>query len=83
MVKPRKILELFSVLVEEIKKFLQDKNPTLLTRNSTSAVMLLKYGWLLDLAFLYDVTQSFKNLCIKVQGCEQLLTALLNAVKAF
>ena len=79
-----KVLERFFALVEEIEIFLREKNPTLLTRNGTSAVMLLSdHDWLLDLAFLVDITQHLNNLCIKLQGREQLLPELFNAVKAF
>ena len=84
MVKPRKGVGTLFALVEEIEIFLREKNPTLLTRNGTSAVMLLSdHDWLLDLAFLVDITQHLNNLCIKLQGREQLLPELFNAVKAF
>ena len=52
------MLERFFALVAEIEKFLQEKNPTLSTRNGASAVKLLSdHDWLLDLAFLVDITQ--------------------------
>ena len=79
-----KVLERFFALVAEIEKFLQEKNPTLSTRNGASAVKLLSdHDWLLDLAFLVDITQHLNNLCMKLQGREQLLPELFNAVKAF
>ena len=47
-----KMLKSFFALVEEIKIFLQEKNPRLLTGNGQSALMLLSNDtWLLDLAF--------------------------------
>ena len=84
MVSREKVLERFFALVAEIEKFLQEKNPTLSTRNGASAVKLLSdHDWLLDLAFLVDITQHLNNLCMKLQGREQLLPELFNAVKAF
>ena len=58
MVKGGKVLERFFALVAEIEKFLQEKNPTLPTRNGANAVKLLSdHDWLLDLVFLVDITQ--------------------------
>ena len=56
-----KVLELFFALIAEIENFLQEKNPTLSTRNGASAVKLLSdHDWLLDLAFFVDITQHLQ-----------------------
>jgi len=69
-----RVLERFLDLVEETSKFLRERNPTLLTGNGKGVVMLLSdHAWLLDLAFLVDITQHLNILCIKLQGREQLL----------
>ena len=39
--------------------------------------------WLVDLTFLIAITQHMNNLCIRIQGRNQLLTELLNRVDAF
>ena len=84
MVKLRKGVGTFFCSYRRNKKFLREKNPTLLIRNGTRAVMLLSdHDWLLDLAFLFDITQHFNNLCIKLQGREQLRPELFNAIKTF
>ena len=84
MVEPREGVETFFALVKEIKNFLQEKNPKLLTGNGESALMQLSNdAWLLDLAFLVDITQHFNTSCIRLQGYGQLLPDLFNTVTAF
>ena len=65
----------FFALVAEIEKFLQEKNPTLSTRNGASAVKLLSdHEWFLDLAFLVNITQhlNFKVVNNYSQNCSML-----------
>ena len=79
-----KILQRFLSLLEEIKIFLQEKSPTLKTKSGVDVFTLLRGNtWLVDLTFLIDITQHMNNLCIRMQGRNQLLPALLNAVDAF
>ena len=79
-----KVLKRSFAFVEEIKNFLPEKNPKLLTGNGESALMLLSNdAWLLDLAFLVDITQHLNTLGIKLQGYGQLLLDLFNPVTAF
>ena len=74
MVKPREGVGTLFALIAEIEKFLKEKNPTLSTRNGARAVKLLSD---------HDNPQHLNNLCMKLQGREQLLPELFNAVKAF
>ena len=37
----------------------------------------------MDLTFLIDITEHMNNLCIRMQGLNQLLSELLNTVDAF
>ena len=84
MVEPREDVETFYFPCRRIKKFLQEKNPKLFTGNGQSALMLLSNdAWLLDLAFLVDITQHLNTLCIKLQDDGQLLPDLFNTVTAF
>ena len=54
----RRVLERSLALVEETSKFLRERNPTLLTGNGKGVLMiLLDHVWLLDLAFLVDITE--------------------------
>ena len=79
-----KVFKCFFALAAEIETFVQEKNTTLSTRNGASAVKLLSdHDCLLELAFLVDITQQLNNLCMKLQGREQLLPELFNGVKAF
>ena len=79
-----KVLQRFLSLPEEIKMFLQEKSPTLKTKSGADVLTLLRDNtWSVDLTFSIDITQHMNNLCIKMQGRNQLLPELLNAVDTF
>ena len=79
-----KVLERFFVLREQIILFLMEKNPNLKEKGGSVIINLMSdQDWLLDLAFLVDITQHLNMLNTKMQGRNQLLTALLEHVRAF
>ena len=79
-----KILQRFLSLLEEIKIFLQEKSPTLKTKRGADVLTLLRDNtWWVDLTFLIDITQHMNNLCITMQGRNQLFSELLNTVNTF
>ena len=79
-----KVLRHFLSLLEETKVFLQEKSPTLNTKSGADVFTLLRDNtWLADFTFLIGVTQHTNNLCIRMQGRNQLLLELLNTVDAF
>ena len=70
--------------LEEIKIFLQEKGPTLKTKNGADVLTLFSDNtWLVGLTFLFDITQHMNNLCIRMQRRNQLFRELLNAIAAF
>ena len=76
-------MQRFHSFLEEIKIFLQEKSPTLNTKSGVDVLTLLRdNNWLVDLTFLIDITQHMNNQCIRTQGCNQLLSELLNATNA-
>jgi hypothetical protein len=70
-----KVLRRFFDLKEEIVLFLSDK--------STNIEELNDSNFIFDLAFLVDLTQYLNDLNIKLQGRDQLITALYSHIKAF
>ena len=79
-----KVLERFFVLREEIMLFLMKKTPNLKEKGGNLVTNLMsEQDWLLDLAFLVDLTPHLNILNTKMQGRNQLLTVLLEHVRAF
>ena len=79
-----KILQRFLSLLEEIKIFLQEKSSTLKIKRGADVLTLLRDNtWWVDLTFLIDIKQHMNNLCITMQGRNQLLSELLNTVNTF
>jgi hypothetical protein len=39
--------------------------------------------WLQDLSFMVDITKHLSNLNLKLQGKDQIITAINNHIKAF
>ena len=69
-----KVLQRFLSLLEESEIFLPQKSPTLKAKSGADVLTLLRdNSWLVDLSFLIDITQHMNNLCIRMQGRNQLL----------
>ena len=78
-----KVLGRFFVLREEIMLFLMKKNPNLKEKGGNLITNLMSdQDWLLDLAFLVDLTQHLNILNTKMQARNQLLTVLLEHIRA-
>ena len=61
-----------------------EKNPNLKEKGGSLIINLMSdQDWLLDLTFSVDITQQINMLNTKMQGRNQLLTVLLEHVRAF
>lgn len=70
-----KVLQRFFALLNEIKAFME-------TRDEDTA-LLSDAEWLLDLAFLTDVTEKLNQLNLHLQGKDKTICDMISAVKAF
>ena len=70
-----KVLQRFYFLHQEIKLFMEMKDKHIAELSSEE--------WLLDLAFLVDITAHLNDLGMKLMGKGQLVTNLLDHIKAF
>ena len=70
-----RILKRFLALLGEIKEFMQSREEDTSLLDNTE--------WLLDLAFLTDVTEKLNNLNCELQGTGKTVTNMISAVKAF
>ncbi|KAK3889500.1 hypothetical protein Pcinc_006472 [Petrolisthes cinctipes] len=79
-----RILERFLSLRKYIEMFVNDKMPELKTKNGKQVSSFFSDPeWLLDLAFLVDITQHLNSLNTRLQGNDQLITEFMNHVKSF
>lgn len=69
------VLKRFFELKTEVKRFMEEINMPVLEFDDTK--------WLMDLAFLVDITQELNILNLKLQGPGQLVTAMFDSVRAF
>ena len=70
-----RILKRFLALLGEIKEIMQSREEDTSLLDNTE--------WLLDHAFLTDVTEKLKNLNCELQGTGKIVTNMISAVKAF
>ncbi|XP_057190131.1 general transcription factor II-I repeat domain-containing protein 2-like [Triplophysa rosa] len=71
-----KFLERFRGLLPEIKEFL-------LSTHNTEFKQLENEQWLLDLAFLTDLTNMLNELNLELQGKEKMVVNMISSVNAF
>lgn len=69
------VLKRFFELREEIKAFMNE--------GRLHVPELDDHKWVMDLAFLVDITQELNSLNLKLQGANQLVTVAYDSVKAF
>ena len=72
------VLKRFWKLKRIVHNFLEEKDELLEER-----ALLCNESWLLDLAFLVDITRHLNNLNLKLQGKDQLFPSLVNDISAF
>ena len=70
-----KILQRFLSLLAEIKAFMETREE--------DTTLLTDAEWLLDLAFLTDVTEKINHLNLELQGKGKKISDMISAVKAF
>lgn len=70
-----KVLQRFFSLLDEIKVFLEERQE--------DATLLADTEWVLDLAFLTDVTEKMNNLNLELQGKDKDVLNMISAVNAF
>uniref|UniRef100_A0AAQ5Y107 HAT C-terminal dimerisation domain-containing protein n=1 Tax=Amphiprion ocellaris TaxID=80972 RepID=A0AAQ5Y107_AMPOC len=70
-----KILQRFLSLLGEIKTFMESRGE--------DTTLLSNTEWLLDLAFLTDVTDKINQLNIQLQGKDKSVSDMISAVRAF
>jgi hypothetical protein len=78
-----KFLERFFQLRTEICKFITEVKPNLTVGERKVTELLSDPGWLLDFAFLVDITGHLNVLNTRMQGRQALITELLDNVRAF
>jgi hypothetical protein len=70
-----KVLARFLSLIEEIKDFMKSKNADFNELSDSC--------WLLDLAFLADVTDKANSLNLELQGKDKHVPQIIGSVKSF
>ena len=72
------VLKQFWKLKRIVHNFLEEKDEL-----PEERALLCNESWLLDLAFLVDITSHLNNLNLKLQGKDQLFPSLVNDISAF